>query len=88
MISTDQDDVELSVERNPWCLVDDINHVRKSRRNLVIENDLALRLGATPPTFKYTDQLQRHLMSDGLRLPVIVKIRQDVDADDQIRIGH
>ncbi len=87
MISTDQDDVELSVERNPWCLVDDINDVRKSRRNLVIENDLALRLGATPPTFKYADQLQRHPMSDGLRLPVIIKIRQDVDADDPIRIG-
>ena len=26
-------------------------------------------------------------MSDGLRLPVIIKIRQDVDADDPIRIG-
>ena len=77
MISTDQDDVELSVERSPWCLIDNINDIRKSRRNLVIENDLALRMGSVPPTFKYNDQLQRHPLNEGLHLPVVVKIGAD-----------
>ena len=76
-ISTDQDDVELSVERAPWSLVDDISSVRKSRQNLFIENDLALRIGSVQPTFKYNDQLRRHPMNSGLNLPVVVKISKD-----------
>ena len=84
-VSTDQDDVELSVERSPWCLIDDIGDVRKSRRNLVIENDLALRMGSAPPSFKYNDQLQRHPMNDSLNLPVVVKI--SVNDDGPIQLG-
>ena len=83
-VSTDQDDVELSVERAPWCLIDDISDARKSRRNLVIENDLALRMGSVAPSFKYNDQLQRHPINDSLNLPVVVKISKNDDGPVQL----
>ena len=68
-----QDNYRSSCERTPWHILDNITDICKSRRNLIIDWDLALRIGKVAPTFRNNDQLQRSPLTEGLNIPIEIE---------------
>ena len=87
-VSSKIDTVELACSRKPWHILDRLSEARQSRRNLIIDIDLALRLGIDPPVFRANDQLRKTPLHDGMRLPIDISFDEDPVADSRYILGR
>ncbi len=65
----------FSCEKRPWTLTDDLQEVRRSNHNLVIDWGTALRIGESEPLYRDLDQLRVEPRMNSLDLPLSLSIR-------------
>jgi hypothetical protein len=64
----------FSCEKQPWTLTDDLQEVRRSSHNLVIDWSNALRIGKRDPLYRDLDQLKLEPRMNSLDLPLTLSI--------------
>jgi hypothetical protein len=64
----------FSCEKRPWTLTDDLQEVRRSNHNLVIDWGTALRIGESEPVYRDFDQLRVEPRTNSLDLPISLSI--------------
>ena len=77
LLQAHDDDYEVAVSRIPWHVHDDITDMYKSRRNLIVDVDLALRLSKPMAIFRSADQLKRSPLLEGLNIQIGVRFNHE-----------